>query len=113
MTDISDVLHSQAGSAQLDRSRLETRRNLDSAAGEFEAIFTGMMLKSMRSASLGDGILDSSAGTTFRDRFDGEVARTLGQRGALGIGAAMARFLAANRPDLQAEQGAPDTAVKP
>jgi flagellar protein FlgJ len=112
MADYSTVLRGQAGAATLDTSRLETRANLDAAAGEFEAIFTGMMLKSMRGASLGEGILDSAAGATFRDRLDAEVSTTLGKRGAMGIGATLARFLAQSRPKLQPQQPLPATERK-
>ena len=66
---------------------------LESAAADFEAIFARQMIASMRSAKLTDGLLDSNAGGTFRDRFDGAVADILGRRGALGIGDALGREL--------------------
>ncbi|MGB7404510.1 MAG: rod-binding protein [Pacificimonas sp.] len=67
--------------------------DLDAAAAEFEAIFARMMLSSMRSANLGSDILGGSGGDMFRGRFDAEVASTLGERGALGIGRALADYL--------------------
>src|SRR3546814_2699707 len=42
-----------------DTKRLATRDNLDAAGDKFEAIFTGMMLKSMRAAKLADDLFDS------------------------------------------------------
>src|SRR3546814_9977780 len=44
-----------------DTKRLATRDNLDAAGDKLEAIFTGMMLKSMRAAKLADDLLDSKA----------------------------------------------------
>jgi peptidoglycan hydrolase FlgJ len=81
-------------------SRVETRENLKKAADAFEAIFTGMMMKSMRQASLGEAMLDSDATKTFRDMQDGEMARSISVGGNLGISKALQQFLTRNRPDL-------------
>ena len=43
-------------SVSTDTSRLSSRANLEAAGKKFEAVFTGMMLKSMRQAKLGDEI---------------------------------------------------------
>jgi peptidoglycan hydrolase FlgJ len=80
--------------AAIDTSRLASRANLDAAGQKFEAVFTGMMLKSMRSAKLGDGLLDSDAGTQFRDMQDQLLAQTMAERTPIGIGKAMTDFLA-------------------
>lgn len=58
---------------------------VDAAAAGFEAIFARMMLKSMREASLGDGLLDGSSGASFRDLQDSTVADTIAKRGFLGF----------------------------
>jgi peptidoglycan hydrolase FlgJ len=81
-------------------ARLETAANLKKAADAFEAIFTGLMLKSMRNASLGEGLLDNDAAKTFRDMQDSETARGLSARGSLGISTALQAFLTRHRPDL-------------
>ncbi|MEG8018454.1 hypothetical protein [Sphingomonas sp. LR55] len=41
-----------------DTSRLKSKDNLDKAGQKFEAVFTGMMLKSMRQAKLSDPLFD-------------------------------------------------------
>jgi flagellar protein FlgJ len=43
------------------------------------------MIGSMRSASLGDGIFDSSATEQFRDMSDSKTADAMASKGALGI----------------------------
>ncbi len=59
---------------------------LDTVSAGFEAIFVRMMLKSMREASLGSGILDGSSGASFRDMQDSTVADAIAKRGFPGFG---------------------------
>lgn len=58
---------------------------LKAAARQFEAVFLRQMIGSMRSASLGDGLLDSSASDQFRDLSDARTADAMAEKGALGI----------------------------
>ena len=62
---------------------------LPAVAKQFEAIFTQMMLKSMRdaNASMGSGYSDSEQGNTYRDMFDQQLSLTLAN-GHNGIGIA-------------------------
>ncbi len=83
-----------------DTSRLKSKENLDKAGQQFESVFIGMMLKSMRAASLGQGLFDSKALDTFRDMQDGQVAKAMSEHAPLGIGRAMTDFLAKSQPDL-------------
>lgn len=87
-----------AGGVSNDRTRLASKDNLDKAGQRFEAIFTGMMLKSMRAAKLGDGLFDNKASEQFRDMFDGRLAESMAVTTPLGIGKAMTEFLARNHP---------------
>jgi peptidoglycan hydrolase FlgJ len=84
------------GSAGLsaDSSRLASKDNLDAAGTRFEAIFTGMMLKSMRSARLSDGLFESKALDQFRDMQDQQLAQSMATHTPIGIGKAMTEFLA-------------------
>lgn len=82
------------GGVSNDTSRLESRDNLEKAGERFEAIFIGMMLKSMRSANLGQGLFDNKAGEQFRDMQDGRLAESMAAHTPLGIGKAMTDFLA-------------------
>ena len=58
---------------------------LRKAAQAFEAVFLRQMIGSMRSASLGDGLTDSSATDQFRTMQDSKLADTMAQHGALHI----------------------------
>ncbi len=62
---------------------------LPAVAKQFEAIFTQMMLKSMRqaNASMGSGMGDSQEGDSYRDLFDQQLSLTLAN-GSNGIGIA-------------------------
>lgn len=81
-------------SVNADSSRLASRANLEKAGKQFEAVFTQMMLKSMRSAHLAEGLFSSKAGDTFRDMQDQKLAQTMADTRPLGIGKAMVDFLA-------------------
>lgn len=65
----------------------DAKAALPAVAKQFESIFTQMMLKSMRDASTGDGLLDSDAGNQWRDMFDQQLSVQLSQ-GGNGIGIA-------------------------
>ncbi|HVI98163.1 MAG TPA: rod-binding protein [Sphingomonas sp.] len=86
-----------------DTKRLATRDNLDAAGQRFEAIFTEMMLKSMRQAKLADDLFDSKALDTFRDMQDQKVAESMAVHAPIGIGKAMVDFLARADAALQAD----------
>ena len=58
---------------------------LKKAAKAFEAIFVRQMIGSMRTASLGDGILDSDSSQQFRDMSDSKMADQIAEKGGLHI----------------------------
>jgi flagellar protein FlgJ len=93
-----------------DKSRLSTRANLEKAGKQFEAVFDGMMLKSMRDAKLSDDLFDSKALDTFRDMQDQQVAQTMADHAPIGIGKAMVDFLSKSQSALQAP-AAPSASV--
>ena len=69
---------------------------LPAVARQFEALFTQMMLKTMREAgdSLGEGLGDSDAGKAYRDLFDQQLAVSLSQAGhGIGIAQMLVRQL--------------------
>jgi len=96
-----------AGGISTDTSRLKSNDNLDKAGKKFEAVFTGMMLKSMRQAKLSDSLFESKALDTFTEMQDARVAQTMAEHTPLGIGKAMTDFLAKSQSDLN--QGAADS----
>ena len=69
------------------------RETLNQVASQFEAIFVGMMLKSMRDASLADGLFDSSQSDTYRDMTDKQLAMDLSAKGGLGLKEVIVRQL--------------------
>ena len=85
----------------LDTSRLSSRANLEKAGKQFEAVFAGMMLKSMRQAHLADDLFSSKGLDTFREMQDQNVAQSIAEHAPLGIGKAMTDFLAKSQSNLQ------------
>ena len=92
-------------------SRAATKQNLDKAANQFESVFTGMMLKSMRAAKLADPLIDSKAMETFRDMSDQKVVQNMAEHHPIGIGAAMSKFLAQAQPALGTDAATPGDAA--
>ena len=61
------------------------KAKLKKVAQQFEAVFLRQMIGSMRSASLGDGMFDSSATEQFRDMSDSKLADSMAGKGVLGV----------------------------
>jgi flagellar protein FlgJ len=63
---------------------------VEQVAKQFEAVFLRQMIGSMRQASLGDGLFDSSAEDQFRDMGDAKLADGMagGKTGGGGFGIA-------------------------
>ncbi|WP_296663007.1 flagellar assembly peptidoglycan hydrolase FlgJ [Paraburkholderia sp.] len=62
------------------------------AAKQFDAVFTQMMLKSMREATPDDGPLDSRDGNTFMSMLDQQLAQQMSNKG-IGVANAMLKQL--------------------
>ncbi|UVO51244.1 rod-binding protein [Sphingomonas sp. SUN019] len=99
MTTIGGVTGIASG---LDRS--QTKESLAKAGQQFEAVFTGMMMKAMRQATLAEPLFDSQAVDTFRDMQDQKVVQQMAEHSPLGIGKAMTDFLARALPSEAASQ---------
>jgi flagellar protein FlgJ len=73
----------------LDRLRASAARQdpqaLREAARQFEGLFTAMMLKSMREASLGSGLGDSEETQTYQEMYDQQLALQLAHGKGLGL----------------------------
>lgn len=112
MTDPIALSGSPSGGISTDTSRLASKENLAAAGQRFEAVFTGMMLKSMRQAKLGDGLFDSKGEDQFRDMQDQQLAQSMAVHAPIGIGKAMTDFLAKSlKTDAAAEPGAAPAAA--
>ena len=62
-------------------------------ARQFESLLINQMVKSMRQASLGEGILDSDQSLFYRDMFDQQLSLHLSENGGIGLAAAIERQL--------------------
>lgn len=63
----------------------QAKSELEQAAKQFEAIFMRQMIGAMRSASLDEGIGDSSATLQFRDMADARTADGMAETGSFGF----------------------------
>jgi len=91
----ADVYTDFKGLAEL-RGRAQGKNDketLREVAGKFESLFIQMMLKSMRDASLGEGLLDSEQTKTYQSMFDQQMAIDLSKGRGLGLAEMMVRQL--------------------
>jgi flagellar protein FlgJ len=97
----------------LDRLRASAARQdpqaLREAARQFEGLFTAMMLKSMREASLGSGLGDSEETKTYQDMYDQQLALQM----AHGKGLGLAEMLMQQLTRANAAHGTAATAATP
>lgn len=93
--DSSNVLDPQ-GLAGLKRAAKEenpSATTLRQVAGQFEALFMQMMLKSMREASFGDDLFGSNSGNFYRDMYDQQLSLLLAKKQGIGLGDMLVRQL--------------------
>lgn len=91
----TDVYTDFSGLAEL-RGRArddQSEETLREVAGQFEALFIQMMLKSMRDASLGEGLLDSQQSKTYQSMFDQQIAMDMSKHQGLGLAEVLVRQL--------------------
>lgn len=79
------------------------------AARQFEGLFTRMMLKSMRSASVGDSLMDSKETDFYRDMYDDQLSTELTKGKGIGLADMLVRQL--QRTGVQTGQKAEQPAV--
>ncbi len=106
-----------AGSAYTDIKGLESLKGdskspqaMAKIAQQVEAMFLQMMLKSMREASLGDGIFDSDEGRMYQDMFDKQVALDMSQHQHVGISELLLKQLA--QKSMEGGATAPDSKAR-
>jgi flagellar protein FlgJ len=96
----------------LSRLRAEAGNNdketLRKVAGQFEALFIQMMLKSMRDASLGEGLMDSEHVKTYQSMFDKQIAIDLSKNSGLGLAEMMVRQLSRGEDSADSDKGISD-----
>lgn len=67
------------------RGNADSPETLRAVARQFEGLFLQMMLKSMREASLGEGIMDNEQSGLYQEMFDQQLSMTLSQGRGLGL----------------------------
>ncbi|MGE0115387.1 MAG: flagellar assembly peptidoglycan hydrolase FlgJ [Steroidobacteraceae bacterium] len=66
-------------------ARTDSQKALRAAAQQFESLFTDMMLKSMRAASIGDALTGSGELDMYQGMFDQQLAAQLSKGKGLGL----------------------------
>ncbi len=93
-TQHTDVYTDLAGLAKLkNQARQQTPEAIKEVAKQFESVFVGMMLKSMRQAKLAEGILDNDQTEFYRDMYDQQLALHLSGEQGMGLAEVIARQL--------------------
>src|SRR5436190_2515701 len=80
---------------------------LRAVAKQFESLFTKMMLKSMRDASMGDPLFGSDQGDMYQDMADDQLAVQMSEGRGLGLADMLIRQLS------NGVSGAGQAAIKP
>ncbi len=80
-------------------AREDSQAALRTVAEQFESIFLGMMLKSMRDASIGDQLFDSNAQNTYMEMYDKELTTSLATKGGIGLADTIVRQLSQHVPN--------------
>jgi len=82
------------GLAALKRNaKTQSPEALREAAKQFESLFTRMLLKTMRAASMGDSLFDSEQTKFYQDMFDDQMAVHLSRGKGLGLADMLVRQL--------------------
>jgi len=66
---------------------------LKEAARQFESLFTGMVLKSMREANFGDSLFGSDQEDMYQDMYDDQIASEISKGRGLGLADALVQQL--------------------
>ncbi|MGO4762487.1 flagellar assembly peptidoglycan hydrolase FlgJ [Cupriavidus sp. 2KB_3] len=110
-TDVSQrfALDTQGFEALKNQARAGNNQNtLQAAAKQFEAVFTQMVLKSMRDATPQDGLFDNEQTKLYMSMMDQQLSQQLSSRG-IGLADVMIRQLAratgTQLPDTMAAPG--------
>lgn len=113
----ADISASLAANAQdLDRLRAQAKHSPDlalkAAAQQFEAVFMGLMLKSMREATPQEGAFDSEQTRMFTGMLDQQLALNMASRG-VGLADLMVKQLSRSREQDAANSSPQAGAVQP
>ncbi|MBS7805574.1 rod-binding protein [Rhizobiales bacterium TNE-4] len=88
------MLDMTATNMSLDDARAAGKKpNLDQASKAFETLFMQMIMKSMREAQLGEGLLDSEEAKPFQSMLDSAYAELMSKNMRLGLADSISRQL--------------------
>ncbi len=97
--DMAQVYTDFSGLAALKaKAREDEDAALDQVSRQFESLFLQMMLKSMRDASFGGGLMDSKQTEFYREMYDKQVAVDMAQNQGIGLAAVIKRQLGGSDP---------------
>ena len=74
---------------------------LEESAEQFESLFIHMMLKSMRTTSLGDGLFDSDQTKFYQQMFDQQISVEMAKKRQVGIADMLVNQLSGQQPAQQ------------
>ncbi|VAX10558.1 Flagellar protein FlgJ [peptidoglycan hydrolase] [hydrothermal vent metagenome] len=87
-----DVYTDLSGLSRLRKqAQDDPEKTLKAVAQQFEALFMQMVLKSMRDASFGDPVFDSSQSEFYQDMFDKQLTLNMTQGRGMGMAEALER----------------------
>jgi len=85
-TDTAQIYTDFSGLSELRaQAREDKTAALDTVARQFESLFVQMMMKSMRDASFGGGLLDSSNSEFYQDMYDKQMSVNLTEKSSIGL----------------------------
>jgi flagellar protein FlgJ len=92
--DMAQVYTDFSGLAALKaRARDDRDAALDQVSRQFESLFMQLMLKSMRDASFGGGLMDSKQSEFYREMYDKQIAMDMAQNQGIGLADVIKRQL--------------------
>jgi flagellar protein FlgJ len=92
--DMAQVYTDFSGLAALRaRAREDKDAALDQVSRQFESLFLQMMLKSMRDASFGGGLMDSKQSDFYREMYDKQIAMDIAEQPGIGLADVIKRQL--------------------
>lgn len=104
--DSASVYTDFNGLAKLKQAaRDQSPEAIKEVAKQFESVFLGMIMKSMREAKLADGIMDSQQTQFYRDMYDQQMAVHLAGKTGIGFADLIARQLS---PQTKEDDGRED-----
>ena len=95
-TDVYTDINSLTGLRK--DARQDPQASLRKVARQFESMYLKMMLKSMRDASGGDPLFDSSDNEVYRDMYDNQLALSMSEHGGIGLADMLVRQLQHDLP---------------